>query len=291
MEFDPGLLLNAIVSGLLLGGFYALATSGLTIAFGMLDVVNIAHPTFIVLGAFATFALNQATGLDPILCCVILLPVFFLIGRGFYDVYYRFFERRGDAAIQGLAFFFGVMFVVEVSLSLIFGPNHQHVETPYAWTNLGLGPIDLPVRMLIPCAMAAVGIGAVSLFFRTTFIGRAVAAVGQDEGALRLVAIDPLKIKRLAFGLSLLLAGLAGGGLLVIQPVDPWGGHTFIGRVFAICILGGLASMRGSWMAALLFGVIENVTATFIGPSWSPAVAFGLLLVTLAVRPQGLFAR
>lgn len=288
---DSGLLINAVVSGLLLGGFFALATTGLTIAFGMLDIVNIAHPTFIVIGAFATFVLAQATGADPILCNIILLPAFFLVGYVFYDLYYRFFERRGDAAIQGLAFFFGVMFVIEVTLTMVFGPSPQYMETAYSWINLGIGPIDLPVRMLIPCAMALVAISAITLFFRLTFIGRAVAAVGQDEGALRLVGIDPLKIKRLAFGLAFLVAGLAGGGLLLIQPVDPWTGHNFIGRVFAICILGGLTSLRGTWIAALLFGVLENLTATLIGPAWSPAVAFGTLLLTLAARPQGLFAR
>jgi len=291
VEPDLGLLLNAIISGLLLGGFYALATMGLTIAFGMLDVVNIAHPTFIILGAFATYLLSHETGLDPVLSCILLLPVFFLFGRSFYDLYYRLFERRGDSAIQGLAFFFGILFVFEVSLSMLFGPEQRQIDVPYAWTSFSLGPVDFPLRMVIPCLLALVAFVAVSTFFRRTFVGRAVAAVGQDEEALRFVGINPLRIKRLAFGLSLLMAGLAGGGLLLIQPVDPWSGHTFIGRVFAICILGGLASLRGTLIAALLFGVLENMTATYIGPAWSPAVAFGLLLVTLAVRPQGLFAR
>jgi branched-chain amino acid transport system permease protein len=103
--------------------------------------------------------------------------------------------------------------------------------------------------------------------------------------------VDPVRIKRMAFGISVALASVAGGALVVVQPIDPSTHHVFIGRVFAICIMGGMASLPGCILAALLFGVVENLTATFYGPSWAPAVAFGWLLLVLAVRPQGLFGR
>ncbi len=295
MDPDLALLLNGVVSGLLLGGLYAAAAAGLSISFGMLDVVNIAHPAFMVLSALLVALLWSMTGLDPLLLSLLLTPAFWLVGAGLYSAYHHFFERRGDEAIQGLAFFFGVMFIIEVGLVLAVGPEQHFADASYAATTwrIGspLGEIDLPLRMLVPAAVALAAIGGLALYLRHSFAGRAIAAVAQDREALRLLAIDPVRIKRLAFGISIAFAALAGGALVVVQPVDAWSGHVFIGRVFAIVIMGGLSSLGGCVIAALLFGVVENVTATFFGPSWSPAVAFGCLLLVLAFRPQGLFGR
>jgi branched-chain amino acid transport system permease protein len=291
MDPEVALLLNAIVSGLLLGSLYAAAAAGLAISFGMLDVVNIAHPALMVLGAFAVVVLCNASGIDPLIAALLLSPVFWLLGAGLYTAYNRFFERRGDEALQGLAFFFGIMFIIEVALVMAFGADQRFVDASYANTTWFLGEIDLPLRMLVPALAALAAIGALILYLRTTFTGRAIAAVAQDPEALRLLAINPERIKRLAFGISVAFAGLAGGALVVVQPIDPWSGHVFIGRVFAIVIMGGMASLTGCVLAALAFGVAENVTAALYGPSWSPAVAFGALLLVLAFRPQGIFGK
>jgi len=111
------------------------------------------------------------------------------------------------------------------------------------------------------------------------------------EQALRLLSVDPIRIKRIAFGISIATASLAGAFLIIIQPIEPSVGREFIGRVFAICVLGGMGSLPGTVIAAMLLGIIESFTATFYGPSWAPAVAFGFLLITLAVRPAGLLGR
>jgi branched-chain amino acid transport system permease protein len=289
MGLDPGLVLNGVVSGLLLGCLYAAAAAGLAISFGMLNVTNIAHPSMMVVAAFAVALLSQRYGIDPLVLTLLLAPVFWVLGAGLYSAYYRFFERRGDEAIQGLAFFFGIMFILEVALVMLYGPDQQFVDPAYAATTLHLGVVDVPLRMAVPGLMSLVTIGLLAVFLRRTFIGCAVAAVAQDAEALRFLAIDPVRIKRIAFGISTVFAGLAGGALVVVQPVDPTSGHVFIGRVFAIVIMGGMASLGGAVLAALLFGVVENMTAIFYGPSWSPAVAFGLLLLVLTVRPQGFF--
>lgn len=291
MDPDLALLLNAVVSGLLLGSLYAAAAVGLAVSFGMLDVVNIAHPALMVAGAFAVVALAGATGIDPLLAALLLAPGFWLLGAGLYAAYHHFFERRGEEALQGLAFFFGIMFIIEVGLVMGFGADQRFVDPPYAAVTLHLGEIDLPLRMLVPGVAALAAIGALGLWLRHSFTGRAIAAVAQDPEALRLLAIDPVRIKRLAFGISVAFAGLAGGALVVVQPIDPWAGHVFIGRVFAIVIMGGMASLSGCVLAALAFGVVENVTAALYGPAWSPAVAFGALLLVLAFRPQGLFGK
>ncbi|WP_431272508.1 branched-chain amino acid ABC transporter permease [Dankookia sp. P2] len=291
MDPDLSLLLNGIVSGLLLGGLYAAAASGLAVSFGMLDIVNIAHPALMVAGGFFVVLIGTALELDPLLVAVLQAPLFYVLGIGLYTAYNHFFERRGDEALQGLAFFFGVMFIIEVGLVMLFGPEQRFLDPDYAFVTWRLGEIDVPLRMLIPALLAMAAIGALYLFLQRSFTGLAIAAVAQDPEALRLMAVDPVRIKRMAFGISVALASVAGGALVVVQPIDPSTHHVFIGRVFAICIMGGMASLPGCILAALLFGVVENLTATFYGPSWAPAVAFGWLLLVLAVRPQGLFGR
>jgi branched-chain amino acid transport system permease protein len=145
--------------------------------------------------------------------------------------------------------------------------------------------------MLVPCLVALAMFGVLYLFITYTFVGRAVMAVSQDQFALQLMAANPVSVKRIAFGVSIATASIAGALLIIIQPVEPSVGREYIGRVFAICVLGGLGSMPGTLIAAMLLGVIESITATFYGPSWAPAVSFGLLLLTLAFRPSGLLGR
>jgi branched-chain amino acid transport system permease protein len=289
LSFD--LLGNALVSGLLLGGFYAAVTIGVSISFGMLDIVNIAHPAFIILGSYTAYICNSVFGFDPILSSVVLTPAFYLLGVTIYHIYDISFERRGDASIRGLAFFFGILFITEVTLVLAFGVDYRLVDAPYIGPSLHIGVIDLPLRLLIPCLVSLAMIGLLQMFMSNTFIGRAIQAVAQDPTALRLMAADPSRIKRIAFGLSIASASVAGAILIIIQPVEPSIARDYIGRIFAICVMGGLGSFGGAVVAAMILGIMESLTATFYGPSWAPAVAFGFLLITLAVRPAGLFGR
>jgi branched-chain amino acid transport system permease protein len=291
MDISFDLLINAIVAGLLLGGFYAAVTAGVSISFGMLDIVNIAHPGFVILGSYIAYFVNINFGVDPILVSVIMLPVFFALGVFVYQVYYVSFEKRGQESLRGLAFFFGLLFVTEVSLILVFGVDYRYVEAAYIGPSIHIGLVDLPLRMLVPCITALVLFSGIQLFITRTFTGRAIMAVSQDQLALQLMAVDPIRIKQIAFGISIATAAVAGALLIIIQPVEPSVGREYIGRIFAICVLGGLGSMPGTLIAAVLLGVVESLTATFYGPSWAPAVAFGFLLLTLAFRPAGLLGR
>jgi branched-chain amino acid transport system permease protein len=285
------LLINAVIAGLLLGGFYAAVTVGVSISFGMLDIVNIAHPGFLMLGSYIAYIVNTTFGFDPILTSIVMLPVFYLLGTAVYQVYHESFEKRGRESLRGLAFFFGLLFITEVGLILVFGVDYRFVQAAYIGPSLSLGFTDVPLRLLLPCVIALAGIAGLQLFMSRTFIGRAIMAVSQDEQALRLMAVSPVRIKRIAFGISIATAAVAGCFLIIIQPVEPSVGREYIGRVFAICVLGGMGSFPGMVIAAMLLGIVESLTATFSGPSWSPAVAFGFLLLTLAVRPAGLLGR
>jgi branched-chain amino acid transport system permease protein len=291
MGIPLDLLSNAVVAGLLLGGFYAAVTVGISISFGMLDVVNIAHPAFIILGSYIAYIVNATTGADPIVAAILMLPVFYLLGTAIYQVYYVAFEKRGQEALRGLAFFFGLLFITEVVLILVFGVDYRYVEAPYIGPTWRIGFVDFPLRMLIPCVVSLLMVFGLQLFLTKSFIGRAIQAVAQDQLALQLLAANPIRIKRMAFGVSIATAALAGAFLIIIQPIEPSVGREYIGRVFAICVLGGMGSLPGTVIAAMLLGVVESFTATFYGPSWAPAVSFGFLLATLAVRPAGILGR
>ena len=291
MGVNPELLFNALLTGLLLGGFYAAVSVGITIAFGMLDIVNIAHPAFIILGAFVAFYLNSTFGIDPLLASLIATPPAFMVGRLLYKMYYYAFERHGEELLQGLAFFFGILFIVEVGLLLVFGVDYRFVEAAYIRKTIEFGYVSLPLRLLVPLIAGLTMVAAIYVFTSRTFLGRAILAVSQDPGALRLVGGNPVKVKEIAFGLSIATAVVAGALLIIIQPVEPSLGREYIGRVFAICVLGGMTSLGGTVLASIILGIAEALTATFVGPSWAPAVAFGLLIFTLGVRPEGIFGR
>jgi branched-chain amino acid transport system permease protein len=291
MDSSTALVLNAIIAGLLLGGFYAALSVGISISFGMLDVVNIAHPAFIILGSYIAYIVNDRMGVDPILVSIVVSPLFFALGMLLYRIYYLCFEKRGQESLRGLAFFFGILFITEVALILIFGVDYRLVQTAYSGTTWRLGPVDFPMRLVVPFLVSVTMVVGVQLFLTHTFFGRAVLAVAQDQLALRLMGVNPTRVKGLAFALSIATAGVAGAFLIVIQPVQPAVGREFIGLVFAVCVLGGMGSIWGTLLGAFVLGLAESFTSTFFGPSWAPAVSFGLLLAALAFKPSGLLGR
>jgi len=291
MTFSMDLLAEAVLFGILVGCFYAAVSVGLSVAFGLLDVPHIAHPAFMVLGSYCTWMLARY-GLDPILAGIALMPLFFLFGVLVYRFYYESFEKRGtEAGVRGLAFFFGVAFIVEVGLILVFGVDQRMVEADYIGKSLRLGDIRIPMRLLVAFATALVLTGSLALFLSRTFVGRAIKAVAQDEPALRLMGANPVRIKQWAFGIATAVTAAAGAMLIVIGPVEPSMDRVYIGRTFCVVVLAGLGSMSGTLVAGLILGVSESIVLTLFGASWAPAVAFGLLLVVLGVRPQGLFGR
>lgn len=288
---DLELLYEAIISGVLLGCFYAAVSLGLSVAFGLLDVPHIAHPSFLVLGAFATYMLGLQ-GVDPLLAGLLMMPVFFVFGLAVYQFYYATFEKRGtDTGLRGIAFFFGVAFIVEVGLIVAFGVDQRLVEASYIGTSTRFGEMRVPNRMLVAFGVAVLLTTVLTIYLARTFTGRAIKAVAQDEGALRLMGADPVRIKRFAFAIATATCALAGALLIIVGPVDPGLGRLYIGRTFCVVVLAGLGSMSGTVVAGLILGIAESIVLASVGAAWAPAVAFGILLVVLGVRPAGLFGR
>ena len=290
--FTWDLLFGAVVFGLLVGCFYAAVSIGLSVSFGLLDVPHIAHPSFLVAGAYGAWWLG-GFGWDPIVAGLVLALPFFIFGVVMYRIYHVTFEKRGsDAGLRGLAFFFGVAFIVEVALILAVGVDQRMVEAEYIGRSIDLtDELRVPMRLIVAFVAALLLTVCLSLYLSKTFMGRAIKAVAQDQVALSLMGADPVKVKQWAFGIATAVTAIAGALLIIVGPVDPQLGRVYIGRTFCVVVLAGLGSMSGTLIAGLILGVAESIVLTFFGASWAPAVAFGLLLVVLGVRPQGLFGR
>jgi branched-chain amino acid transport system permease protein len=283
------LALNAVATGILLGSLYALLSLGLAITFGLLHIPNIAHPAFVIAGAYLV-AYANAWGWDPILAGIVGAAVFYVLGLLFYEFYLRVFESRGGGnTLQSLTLFFGVSLVVEIGLLLAFGADLRSVTVPYVGRSLSIGLVTLPYRLLVPAALAPAVVLLLSIYFKRTHSGLAIRAVAHEERALSIAGIDPTWIKRHAFGIATALASVAGAALIITSPVDPFAGRLQIGRVFAVVVLAGMGAIPGTLVAALLIGIAESLVTSFVNPSWAPGVAFAILLGTLAFKPTGLF--
>jgi len=291
MIFSFDLLFEAVLFGVLLGCFYAAVSIGLSVSFGLLDVPHVAHPALMIFGSYCTFVVT-GWGLDPILAGVVLMPAFFVLGVLIYRFYYETFERRGtEAGVRGLAFFFGLAFIIEVGLILGFGVDQRTVQAAYIGSSLSIGDYRIPYRMLVAFGVALLLTFCLSIYLSKTFTGRAIKAVAQDEPALRLMGANPVRIKQWAFGIATGVSALAGAMVIIVGPVEPAMDRLYIGRTFCVVVLAGLGSMTGTLAAGLILGIAESIVLMMLGASWAPAVAFGLLLVVLGIRPQGLFGR
>ena len=290
--FSWDLLRDAVVLGMLLGCFYAAVSVGLSISFGLLDVPHVAHPAFLVLAAYGVFLCNDLYDIDPLIAGFLITPVFFLIGLVTYRIYYETFERRGsEAGVRGIAFFFGVAFIIEVLIILWFGVDQRSVTAHYIGKAWRFGDLRIPVRQIVAFGIALALTGSLSVFLSQTFMGRAIRAVVQDEEGLRLMGANPVKIKQFAFGIATAVLGIAGALLIIVAPVEPTLDRVYIGRTFCVVVMAGLGSITGTLVAAIMLGVAETIVLTLFGASWAPAVSFAMLLGILAVRPQGLLGR
>jgi branched-chain amino acid transport system permease protein len=290
LSFD--LLRDAIVLGLLLGCFYAAVSVGLSISFGLLDVPQVAHPAFLVLASYGVYYCNDRFDIDPLLAGVLLTPLFFLLGLLTYRIYHETFEKRGsDAAVRGIAFFFGVAFIIEVLIILQFGVDQRSVSAPYIGKAWRIAGMRIPMRQLVAFGVALVLTVGLATYLSRTFLGRAIRAVAQDEEGLRLMGANPVRIKQIAFGIATAVVAVAGALLIIVAPVEPTLDRVYIGRTFCIVVMAGLGSITGTLIAALILGVAESIVLTMFGASWAPAISFALLLGVLTVRPQGLLGR
>ncbi|MFI5013448.1 MAG: branched-chain amino acid ABC transporter permease [Hyphomicrobiales bacterium] len=283
------LFLNAVATGIVEGSIYALVSVGLAITFGLLHIPNLAHPALVIAGAYFAYLMNLR-GFDPIIGSLPVAILFYGVGLLTYELYLRIFEKEGrQNTLQSLTLFFGISLIIEVGLLISFGADPRSVDVSYVGRSLSIGLLTIPYRLLVPATVGPIVILGLWLYLRHTRTGLAMRAVGHDELAISIAGIDPIWIKRHAFGIATATAAIAGAALIIVGPVNPFAGRLEIGRVFAIVVLAGMGSIPGTLAAAFLIGIAESLVASFVNPSWAQGIAFLVLLLTLALRPTGLF--
>jgi len=284
-------LAQLVVLGLLIGGVYVAVGVGFGLVWGVLNIVNLSHGALVIVGAYLTWKLFSAYGLDPFLS--LPLDAALLFGLGY--ALQRLLINRVIRAPLLFTFLltFGVNLVIINVLLFLFKSDYRSVTPVYAGAGLSLGPLVLPYTRLASLGIALLLAALLALILRRTRTGLAIQAVGADRDAAQLVGIDLRHIYALTFGVGAACAGVAGGLISLIQAITPTAGEPYTLQAFVVVILGGLGRVSATVVGGLLFGMIEVFAQSIPGSGsvYANAIAFGLLVLVLVTRPQGLLGR
>ncbi len=278
--------IQTVVQGLLLGGVYALAASGLTLVFGVMNVINVAHGALLVLAAYLTWQLWLHAGIDPLLAILITTPAMFALGWLLYQLTIR--RIRNAPASMSVLLTFAIALVIEGSLGLGWQGLYRAVTPGYFDTSFKVGPIYVPEARLYACGTAAVVLAGLWLILTRTWTGRAIRAASQNPQGAALMGIDTAAVAALAFALGVATTGAGGSLISVLYPFFPASHYQWISRLLGIIVLGGMGSLAGATVGALAIGVGETLTTAYWAPQWQTAVPYIVIFVVLLLRPQGL---
>lgn len=282
-------IIQIIVNGVLLGGLYACMAIGFSINWGVMNLINLAHGSMIVLGAYVTFFVSTQTGIDPFLTIPLAGALLFLVGYLLQSFLINLIVR--SSIFMTLIFTFGLdMLMINIFL-ILFTADLRSLSLPYAHETFHLLGLSVPYGRLIVFALAIALTLALSLFLNRTRNGRAIKATSFDRDAATLSGIDIDRIYALTFAIGAMMAGMAGSLIAVIHSFSPVAGESFTMKAFVIVVLGGLGSIPGAILGGMVLGVAENLASYLLDPGYRDAIGFGLLVVTLVLRPQGLLGK
>ncbi|HEY1510487.1 MAG TPA: branched-chain amino acid ABC transporter permease [Solirubrobacteraceae bacterium] len=283
-------LLQAIVDGILTGGVYALMAAGLTLIFGVMDIINIAQGVMVVLGAYLSYELSAHLGISLLPGLLITVPAMFLLGVA---MEFFFMRRLRDADRTGMSILvtFAIAILIEGVLSAIFGADYVQLHASYVDKSLHVLGFYLPYIYLIGFALAVLLMAALYYMLYRTKFGRAVRASLQNRTAADLIGVNVNRTRTISVGIGVAVTAIGGMVFGATTAFNPSSGYDLISRLLAIVILGGMGSIGGAMAAAVLLLVINDVVAVAWSPTWAPLVFFAVLVVVLSVRPQGLFGR
>ena len=288
MEFLSDLA-SPIVIGLLLGGLYVVIALGLSLVFGVMKVINVAHGDFVVLDGYFAFALLTSFDIDPILSLVVGIPLFFILGMLIERfLLHRAVQRSADAA---LLIAFGLALIIQNAVQIIWTPLSRGLNTDYSMKSFQIGGVYIPLVYILDFAAALIVMVVIHQFLKRTYLGQAITAASQDRQTAELMGINPARVYRIAFGIALALAAIAGVFLGLSFPFSPTSGTSILIIAFGVVILGGLGSMVGTFLGGMIFGLSQTLGGHFLGPTGQLLVPFLMVLVVLTIRPQGLFGR
>jgi branched-chain amino acid transport system permease protein len=275
--------------GIFLGGLYAMLACGLSLVFGVMKLMNIAHGELIILGTYFSYLIFTTLGVDPILSLVLGIPLMF--GFGFLlqkFILGRAFRVSGDAV---LIIAFGISIVLQNVFLLAYGPITRGLTTSYALNSFTLGGVPVPLSYLLDFIVAVILFVLLSLFLKKTYLGKSITAATQDRKASQLMGINNERTYAIAFGIAAAFAAVAGVFLGITFPFAPTSGTSFLIISFGVIVLGGLGSIRGTFVGGIVFGLAQSLGGHILGTSGQLLFAYIIVLVVLTVRPQGLFGR
>jgi branched-chain amino acid transport system permease protein len=278
---------QAVVNGLLIGGIYALVSIGVSLIFGVVKIVNFAQGEFVMIGMYISFFLATTFGIDPLVSLSVSMPTLFVIGVLLQHFLIRRVLALGDMPQIFLTFAVS-MLLLNLAL-LLFTANYRTVETSYSEVAIQIGGIYVALAKLIAFVVAMLLSALLWLFLHTTDLGKAMRAAAQNRDVAMLMGINPDRVFCVAVGVALALAGAAGSLLMPFYPAYPMVGQVFVLMAFVAVVLGTLGNISGALIASLMMGVAESLGIQFVGADSGLIVVFGMLLLTLALRPSGLF--
>jgi branched-chain amino acid transport system permease protein len=285
---DSSEYLDLLIKALLLAGVYSAMAVGMTVIYGVMKIVNLAHAGFLMLGAYFAMELYQRFHIDPILGSVIALPIFFLFGMLVHWVLVRWLPKSDTPTLASLLLMFGFLLVLQNTAYLIWGNDDQSILTPLTLSSVQIGEISIPKVNLVVFAAAVVCMVILQVVFNRTWFGRSMRALIQNPYAAKIVGVDDERTSRLTFGLGTAFAGFAGGLLGMLYSFSPDFGRQFLLRSFVIIVLGGLDSVSGVALGAIVLALVETFGIMKIPASYSPALSFALLVIVLLILPKGL---
>jgi branched-subunit amino acid ABC-type transport system permease component len=275
------LLAQSLASGIFIGALYGLLGLGLSLAWGLLGQINLAHFALAFLGAYLTYQLGVA-GLDPLATLVVVLPAFFVFGAALHWLFARF----AVSAFNSLLVTFGLTVIIEAAIQWIWSADFRRLESHYADVRWRLGTLYLPLPELLTLAMAVALSLALWAALRYTDFGKALRASAEDAAIAQAFGVNAKALALLLSGISAALAGVAGLCIALSYTLAPSQIYAWVGVVFAVVMLGGLGSALGPLVAGIVIGVSESLTAALTAPSWAPLVSFSLLIALLLLRPE-----
>jgi len=283
------LAIEVLIQGVLAGLVYGLMALGLSVIFGVVRVVNFAHGEFAVLAMYSAFVLLGLFKLDPIVASVPIALAFFAIGYGLQRTIVQPFVTRPQH--EQFILLVGLAMVLANGLLLVFGPESRHADLSYSFDSYSIGPVLVDKARVFGASAALVVTGALFAFFRYTATGTAIRAAADNLTGAAVVGLDVKRLYAISFGVGLACVGAAGAIMLAANDMTPMLAPSFTLLAFTIVIVGGLGSMVGALAGGLLIGVAEAMASLIVSPSIKSMVSFGLLVVVLALRPQGLFGK
>jgi branched-chain amino acid transport system permease protein len=283
------LLLQVLINGILQGGLYAIVALGLALVWGVLNIVNLSHGAFIMLGAYISWYSFQWLHLDPFLGLPLTALMMFGVGYGIQRGILNLIVR--SPMFNTLLITFGMEVVLTYLAQLVFSADFRTINPVYSGQNITISGITIPLVRLGACVMAIVLTLLMWYFLLKTRLGRAIRATAQNLSAARLYGVEPRHLYAVTFGLGLALAGAAGGLYGTVSQINPYIGATLTAKSFAIAIIGGLDTPLGVIAGGLILGLIESLTTLYIGATYADVASFGVLVLVLIVRPTGLLGK